>query len=359
MLFLFFLKKFYKSFTLFFIVLICLLSASDIFVRLPIISSLAVIPKLFLLMLPLMAQFAIPIASCLSIQMVLGSLHIEDEVILLHFFSSARKVLHKTILFFSFSLLVIQIPIIFKWAPQSYKKGKQLILDLAKKHFTGLQPKKFHNLANNFSIYFEEQSQYSEEKTSLEMFNVVDNKLFYKKLLLMFRDKNGTRYIINAQDGYLANDVFVLNDGFVQNISGDDSYISEFKRTEIDLNNFLNIKKDSFRPRDLKFYSFSELKSKINNGNFSAELELHKRIAQILWQLLFPFLALFLIMIFAKKKSNLLISVFLSGALFLTSYILLNMVKTLSFLGMPVIILFYLPLMIITLVSAYFYIKKI
>lgn len=358
MLFLFFLKKFYKSFILFFVVLIFLLSASDIFVRLPIISSLTVLPKFFLLMLPLMAQFAIPIASCLSIQMVLGSLYIEDEIILLHFFSAARNALYKTIFFFSLSLVIIQIPIIFKWAPESYKKGKQLILDLAKNHFKGLKAKKFHNLTNNFSIYFEKQIQASSNDIYSKPFRISPNSLIYKKLLLMFQE-NGKRYILNAQDGYLDDNIFIVNDGSIQNISDNDTYVSKFKKMKIDLNSFFNIKKDIFKPTDLKFDNFSELNSKINNGNFLAKLEFHKRISQLLWQLLLPFLALFLIIIFAKKKSNLLIAIFISGILFLISYILLNMVKTLSFLKMPVILLFYLPLIIITLTIAYFYNKKI
>jgi lipopolysaccharide export LptBFGC system permease protein LptF len=72
-----------------------------------------------------------------------------------------------------------------------------------------------------------------------------------------------------------------------------------------------------------------------------------------------PFFAIFLIMFFAKNKSNLLISIFLSGFLFLSSYILLNLVKTLAFLGQTAIIFFYLPLIIFFIIFFYFYNKKV
>ena len=345
MLFLFFLKRFYKNFIIFFVALILILAASDLFMRLPVISSMRVLPKIFLLMLPLMAQFAIPLSSCLVVQNVLGNLHVEDEVILLYYFSGAKAVLYKAVLFFSLSLLVFYVPIVTSWAPKSYRKGKLLILDLAKRHFSDLQPKKFHNLSNNFTLFFEKQKRENE-------------KIKFHKILLMFKEKQGDRFIINANKGFLSNDTLFLENGAMQSVGSSKSYIANFNQTEIDLKRFLNLENPKFKIKDLKFFTSREL-SLIKKDNLPAFIEYHKRIAHILWQFLFPFLSLFLIMLFAKRKSNLLISVFLSGSLFLSSYILLNMVKALSFLGASVILLFYLPIALIFVVTAFFYTKKV
>ena len=378
MFFLFLLKRFYRNYIVFFVALILILAASDLFVRLPAISSIEVLFKVFLLMLPLMAQFAIPLSSCLAIQNVLGNFYVEDEAVLFYFFSGAKKVLYSAVLFFSMSLLVFYVPIVTNWAPKSYRKGKVLILDLGKKHFSNLQPNKFHNLSNNFTLFFERQKKISEEHTqpsrkaydyakatthmmagtaSVETFNV-DKRIEFYKILLMFKEKKGDRFIINANKGFLSNDTLFLENGAIQNVGSKKNYISNFNKTEIDLKRFLNLDNPKFKIKDLKFFTSREL-SRIKKENLPAFIEYHKRIAHIIWQFLFPFLSLFLIMIFAKRKSNLLISVFLSGTLFLSSYILLNIVKTLSFLGDSVILLFYLPIIFIFAVTVFFFKKNV
>jgi lipopolysaccharide export LptBFGC system permease protein LptF len=345
MLLLFFLKKFYKSFFVFFISLVLIFAASDLFVRLPIISSPLVLPRIFILMFPLMAQFAIPLASCLSVQFFLGNLYIEDEIVLIYFFNSAKNVLQRAVLIFSLSLLTFYVPIIFSWAPKSYKKGKILILDLAKKHFSDLQPGKFHNLSKKFTLFFEKQ-------------NRIDDVVEFYKILLMYKDKSGNRFIINSKSGLLSNDILFLKDGVMQNVDSKKSYSASFKTTQIDLKQFLDLQNPQFKIKDLKFFTSKEL-NLIKKENLFAFIEYHKRIAQIIWQFLFPFLSLFLIMLFARRKSNLLLSVFISGVLFLTSYIVLNLVKTLSFLGPAVIMLFYLPIIFIFLFTVFPYMKKI
>lgn len=345
MLLLFFLKKFYKSFFIFFVSLVLIFAASDLFVRLPIISSVFAIPRIFILMFLLMAQFAIPLASCLSVQFVLGNLYVEDEVVIFYFFKSAKNILQRAILIFSLSLLTFYVPIIFNWAPKSYKKGKILILDLAKKHFSDLQPGKFHNLSKNFTLFFEGQDR-------------VDEIIEFYKILLMYKNKNNNHFIINAKIGLLSNDILFLKNGIIQNVDFKKSYSASFKTTQIDLKQFLDLQNPRFKIKDLKFFTLKEL-NLIKKENVFAFIEYHKRVAQIIWQFVFPFLALFLIMLFAKRKSNLLLSVFISGGLFLVSYILLNLVKALSFLGPAVIILFYLPIILIFLLTVLPYRKKI
>ncbi|MFH1461662.1 MAG: LptF/LptG family permease, partial [bacterium] len=180
---------------------------------------------------------------------------------------------------------------------------------------------------------------------------------FYK-ILLMYKEKNGDRFIVNAKKGFLSNDILFLENGFMQNVGTEKSYVVNFNKTEIDLKHFLDLQNPQFKIKDLKFFTLREL-SLIKYSNLLAFIEYHKRLAQIVWQFLFPFLALFLIMLFAKRKSNLLVSVFISGSLFLISYILLNLVKTLSFLGPAVIMLFYLPIILIFLGIVFLYRRKI
>jgi len=351
MLFLYFFKNFFKNFLIYFTVLIAILAASNLFLRLPVISSVKTIPKIFFLMLPLMSQFAIPIALSLSIQLSLGSMYVEQEILSVYYFSKVKKVLFRSIFVFTIIVLLFYIPIVMNFAPKSYRKGKQLILNLAKEHFSNLSANKFHTLSSNFTIFFKHQIKNQ-------------NNLEFSKLLLLFREKNGQQYIVNANNGYLTNEILILKDGFIQNISSNSSYISNFEKTEINLKPFLNYDSNNIGIQDLKFFTLKELSNNLNNNNIEFNnknnyfIEIHKRIAQILWLLLIPFISLFLIMLFAKNKSNLLISIFFSGLLFLSSYILLNTVKSLSCTKEIIILFYYLPPIIFLIISFYFYNKK-
>ncbi len=350
MLFKYFFQKFFYFFLIYFTVLIAILAASDVFLRLPVISSLSTIPKIFFLMMPLMAQFAIPIASSLAVQIPLGSMYIEEEIISIYYFSKAKKIIYLVTFIFSLIILLFYVPIVTRFAPKSYKSGKQLILNLAKEHFSNLQANRFHTLSSNFTIFFKKQIK---NQDNLE----------FLKLLLLFKEKNGEQYIVNASKGYLTNEILILNDGFIQNISSNSSYISNFEKTEINLKPFLNYENNNLGVQDLKFFTLKELKKSRDNLKLADKrnciLEIHKRYAQVLWQFLIPFISLFLIMLFAKNKSNLLISLFSSGLIFLLSYILLNTVKSLSLTSEIVAIFYYLPPIIFFVISFYFFNKKI
>ena len=336
MLRLYFLKRFYINFVLLFIALAFIFGVSDLFVRLPFVASISAMPKLFLLMFPLMAQFAFPIASALAVQMVVGNLYIEDEILFFYFFSSARHVLHQAVLIFSLSILAFYVPLIFVWAPQSYKKGKEFIIKFAKEQFYQLETNKFHAPFVGFTLFFKQKE-------------ILKDKLIFEKLLIMFKEKQGERYLINAQKGFLLKDTLFLNDGTIQNIGSIRNYIATFKQTEIDLKKFLSTEDDSKITEQLKFFSWTELK-KIKNEKNEAFVEYYKRIVQIAWQLLFPFLALWGIMILGRKKSNLLVSIAYSGLLFLFSYICLNVALIVNQNKILSVFLLYFPLALVSIV---------
>ncbi len=344
MLFFYFLRKFYKNFILFFIAFVLIFAISDLFIRIPFLSSLQVTPIFFLLMLPLMSQFSIPLASCLSVQMTCGNLHIADEVLFFYFFSSARKALRAAVLIFSLSIVVIYIPLIFIWAPQSYKKGKEFILNFAKDQFFQLEAGKFHTPVPGFTFFFKSKK-------------TIKGRLVFQKLLLMFNEKDGKKYLINAQNGFLLKDSLFLQNGVIQNLDSDKFYLGNFEQTEISLKKLFDKDQKRNIMQQLKFCTWKNLK-KIKNKEGKAYIEYHKRIAQVCWQFLFPFLGLWGIMIFGRRKSNLLLSIFLSGALFLFSYISLNLAQILYKKSIFTIFLLYFPIILIGTIFYCFYRKK-
>ncbi|MCF7800194.1 LptF/LptG family permease [Candidatus Babeliales bacterium] len=341
MLTLYILSRLYKNFLFCFIILIFVFSVSDLFLRLSVVTSTFLLPKIAIFLIPLMAQFAIPIASALAVGTVIGNMYIEDEILLFFYFSKVKTTFYKSILFFSLSLLIFYIPIVFVWTPKSYHKGKKILLNIAKKQFWQLESNKFHEIYSRFHIFFKEKEK-------------LDKKLILKKILLNFQDKNGAIFIVNAQEGFFEKDFLFLHNGVIQNFGKNKIYTANFEKTDIDLKQFFDQKNQDSDNKQVKFLSFAELK---NYKKTEAVIEFHKRIALVFWQFLFPFLALFGIMIFARKKSNLLINIFFSGFIFLFSYISTSTAQALHNYTVIALLLLYLPPILLFFV-VYFLFKK-
>jgi lipopolysaccharide export LptBFGC system permease protein LptF len=231
-------------------------------------------------------------------------------------------------------MIFLYVPLVFLWAPQSYHRGKDFILHFAKKQFYQLVPNKFYNVVPGFTLFFKNKVY-------------EDKKLIFEKLLLMASEKKGQdRYIINAKRGYLFGNALVLENGVIQNISVNKHYLGSFVLTQIDLDRFFDIDKDKKNPKHLKFFDYYDLKERLFDRS-DVLIEFFKRMAQILWQFLFPFLALFMMMVFSRNKSNLLIAVALGGTTFLFSYICLNIAQifyntiffSVSVMFLPIILL--------------------
>ena len=147
----------------------------------------------------------------------------------------------------------------------------------------------------------------------------------FHNLLLAFNDKNKDRYLINSREGFLYKNSLYLKDGMIQTIGKKDKfYTAQFEQTQIDLKRFFNIEEKKIDNKHLKFFTWKQL---LQNKHKEKQVffEYHKRLAQILWQFLLPFLSLFLILLFARSKSNLLVSILLSGFLFFVFYFSVNM----------------------------------
>lgn len=342
----YFLNRFYKYFFFFFFILAFIFTVSDLFVRLPMLPPIQSTPKLAYLMLPLMAQFAIPLASSLAIGMTLGDLYMDDEIILFYYFSKIRKAVYRSIFIFSFSLIIFYIPLIFVWGPESYKKGKEFLINLAKEQFYKLEPNKFHNPFPKFTLYFKEKK-------------IENDILTFKKLLLMYQEKDNSRYIINAQQGHFVdNKILYLTNGVIQNIAPNKNYFLSFENTEIKINQLFESKIESTQDVPLKFLSFKSFKD-LTHENNQIKMELVKRIAQIIWQFLIPFFSLFLIVLLAQKKSNILTCLASSGFIFFVYYITMSVSQVFYKNPLITILILYLPLILFLVIFKYFYYKKI
>ena len=311
----YFLKRFFITFILCLLVLIPILSSCDVVARLASIPFSFQILKLFWFMLPLVALFALPIASCLTVGITVGSLFAKDELLLFRFFPGARKKLGLAVSLFSLFLLIIYIPLVFSWAPNGYWTGKRFLIHAVQQQIKNLSPQKFHQITSRAAIYFKSKNEVTEKE---------EKSVRFDEILLMIQEKDQKRYLVSANFGNLKDGVFSLFDGTIYNNRTKSSYLATFKTLEIDFDRMFFAKDKDVYTKSPKFLTLEEL-LQTKELKDSSWKEFHKRIVQIIWQLFFPFLIFWGIMILGKHKSNLLLSIILSGTIFLFSYISLNM----------------------------------
>lgn len=218
----------------------------------------------------------------------------------------ARGALHRSVLFCSIFLAVIYACLIFWWAPQSHLLGKQMLLSLASSHFAQLEPNKFHAPLPGLTLYFKQKSV-----------NTTTKEVSFQTIFLSYF-KGKDQYLFTAKKGYIREGILYLFSGGVYSV-GQQQHAVQFDETEINFKHFFEDIKDSKRLSHLKFLTFKHLyKCMGNDRNVFGEF--HKRIAQVLWQFLFPFFGLMGIMVFGRRKSNLLFSLLSIGGLYIFSY---------------------------------------
>jgi len=123
-----------------------------------------------------------------------------------------------------------------------------------------------------------------------------------------------------AQQAILSDNKLILTHGSVHTINNNKHYVATFDQTELNLQQFLKYEKLQAKLKHVKYATLEQLTA-LYYVNQEAAFELHKRIAQVLWQFLFPFFALFGIFLLGRKKSNLLLGVAFSGLLYFFSYV--------------------------------------
>ncbi len=346
MLFPFFLKRFLYNFLFLLVLITAILGAGNIFVKLSIISSWGTFWFVFLALIPLMAIFAIPLAVGLSVHTAVGNLMVDDELLVVRFFRAAQRTLWLTVLTFSFFAVALYIPLTFYWAPQSYWAGKRVLLKLAKQQFHQYEPGKFHTPFSGVTFFFKQKST---EK----------NDPYYIMLFLAFNGKHGERYFFTAQKGFLKNNCLHLLNGSVYTVAVGKHYFATFEQTEINLTSILDLEKNILQSHQAKFLSMSDLwEARKNKDAREAHYEFHKRIVQVVWLFLFPFLALMNVLVCGGRKSNILLGITFNGLIFLLSYISISLAHVMwkSFNG--ALFLMYGFMSVVFFIVLYRYLKK-
>lgn len=273
-------------------------------------------------MLPLVAIFAVPIAGALAVALTIGNLFARDELLILRYFSQARRHLGGAVLIFSLFLVLIYAPLVFWGAPKGYWAGKQFLIRAAHQQIENLPAKTFHHIASRCTIFFKNKERTETEDTRFEdiLLMVQEKK---KKKVTKGDNPAVKEYLVTARHGMLQKGVLVLFDGTIYNNAIGDHCVAVFKSLEIAFEEmFFGSANQLSKP--VKFLTINELPA-VSSDNISAWKELHKRSGQILWQLLLPILVFLAMMLLARQKSNLLLGVVVTGVLFLVSYISVNM----------------------------------
>ncbi len=328
----YFLKRFYWTFTSIFLILLGILGFSDLLIRLTVLPSLSSVPKILALMLPLIAVLALPLATSLTISIVLGKLYEDSEVIMLYFLSRANRKLIKSIIIFSISIAIPYSYIVFEWAPKSYFRGKQFIVTLAKDRISQLESGVFHNLMSKGSIYFQQRYK--------------DN---FKNILLIYR-KNNIKYIVSAKNGILTDTTFMLQNGTMTTNTNGKNYIATFATTELNMEKIFQEEVSGVASIDPKFLSTLEL-FKTFSFRKDVYIELQVRIAQVLWQILLPFLVYFIMLFWCViGVNNLFVSILIASGNFLLSYMVIGIGKALAKQFVIIsFILYFIPIIILFL----------
>lgn len=309
MLFSFFLKRFLINFFFFFVLITGILGAGNAFVRLPMIASWSSFGYVFFALIPLMAIFALPLAAGLAVHTTVGNLMIEDELLIIRFFSAAQRTLWAAVLVFSLIVASVYIPLTCYWAPQSYWAGKRVLLQLAKQQFHEFDAGKFHTPFTGATFFFKQK--HLEKKI-----------VHYDMIFLAFNGKRGERYFFTAQHGAMKNNCLYLSNGSIYTVTVGQHYFATFEQTEIHLSRLFDLEKELSQGKQAKFLSMNDLWA--TKDDQEAYYEFHKRIAQMIWLLLFPFLALMHVLVGAGRRSSWLRGVTFNGIVFLLSYVSLS-----------------------------------
>lgn len=321
----FFIRRFLKQFLVCCTLVTGLLAASNLFVRLPGIMSIHVIPAVVMVMLPLVGLFAVPLASTLSLQLVIGELLIQDELLFLSYVKQARSALYKSIVLFTLLIMTLYLPLVLFWAPTSYNRGKQLLVSFACNQLKHLETKTLHTLIDEVTVYFK-------DKQSL------GNTTQFKNIFLVLKNKTREQYFFTAREGILDDTTLQLVYGSVLIVHADECYTAYFEEAQVNLEQLLHIHEQDSHNHDAKFKILPQL---LSSSEKSMTVEFHKRIAQIMWQFLLPFMAFFLLMMRRNRTRSMLWSIIYSGMLFFAQYMTLTLAQAFQRSSVCMLILFY------------------
>jgi lipopolysaccharide export LptBFGC system permease protein LptF len=283
-------------------------------------------------MMPMVTIFAMPIAAMLAVGITVGNLFVRDELLLFNYFPSVMRQLSRSVIIFSIILSALYLPIVFTFAPQGYWEGKRFLIKSAQLHIENLPAQEFHTMTSRCTIFFKKKI-------------VEKDKTIFKELLLMTKEKSGKQYLTTAKEGLLEEGCLNLLQGTIYNHATENHRIASFKKFMFNFEEMF-FESDNSLLKPTKCMTLKELfASKVTVSQWQ---ELHKRLIQIVWMLFFPILMLWLMLLLGRAKSNVLLSVVITGGLFLFSYITANMAhfflspvwyKLFTFYSLPFIVL--------------------
>ncbi|HBS48167.1 TPA: hypothetical protein DEO28_03725 [Candidatus Dependentiae bacterium] len=314
------LKKFYKNFFILLMILMLVLSFGDMLVRLTLLPSMDSIPKLILLMIPLISIYAIPISIIFSTFITIGQIYQKNEILLFYYLPKIRRDIRRSLAIFILSITPLYGFLVFDFAPKCYQEGKEFIVRIAKDHIGSLDAGRFHYPSPNFVIFF---------KNKINNFDGTGATKFYN-LFLTFQDDKNQRFIMTAAQGNLKGEVLKLYNGTIQNQNYSNNYLMTFCDTEILVEQLLGQKGKNLKniqDKHTKFLNWNDIRT-LKDSVKTVNIEFHCRIAKIFWLFILPFLALMILSIFGTVgSSNLVLGVLGTLFLFLISYLHVNIAK--------------------------------
>lgn len=246
-------------------------------------------------MIPLLSVFAIPIASCLSTTLTLGRLFDTHEILMVAYLPQLKKHFLHSLLFFSFLLPMLYVPLVLDWAPSTYFLGKRYMVILAKDRLTQLESGTFHIFLGKCTLFFKRRESFVNKKTG-----EIVSKLM--NVIVEF-ERGEQRYRIVAEEGFFEGDFFIVINGSIRTIGDDKSYLVTFKKSEINLHELLSTVEYELPQKSTKYLSWNEVKEQYRESS-DVYFEFHVRIVRIIWQFFFPFLAALLMLTFATLDGN-------------------------------------------------------
>ena len=326
----YFLRRFFFQATIYLAILTALFLACNVVTKLPVIYDFWVIPVLLWFMMPVVALFALPLAASMALFSVIAAHKIHDELLVTVFLPRARRSLVAAGLVFALVTALGYGFVSFIAAPRGYALGKKLLINAARDHLVHLPPNIFHSPLPMVSFFVRDKQLSS------------DGNVLFNHLMLVISTKQGERMLFTASRGSFVQRQLQLEQGRVVMLKGTQVHSAAFEKTQVDVD-ALFAKEDPLKGlNQAKLFNVQTLLAVYANNN-EAFVELHKRIAQSLWQLLLCALALFMALI--TTGSSLLSSVGVSGILFLISYVLVAAAQ--AFVGQPIyaLLLLYVPLL--------------
>jgi lipopolysaccharide export LptBFGC system permease protein LptF len=344
MLFSYFLKRFFTVFFLAFSGLTILFALANFYIRLPTTGTLQTLSIVFWNMLPLTSFFAIPLSSCFATHATIVSFFYHHEIEFLYFLSAARWALYKATLFFSLSLCIFYVPLVFNWGPHSYASSKQLLFTLARKELYQLTPQTMHTVLPGFSFFFKKK------------YYALNKEPIFGTLLLVLKKKE-EYYLFTAQKGFIQKNKLILKQGSMYNNSSKHHYYAIFDDLKINLDNFFYSYKNKDYQQPIKFFEWDKLLW-LKGQDKKVYAEFHKRVVQVIWQMIIPFLGLFGAFIF-QRRNNLIGSFLFSGLLFLIMYIFLTLGQLWIQNTFVTLVLFYIPPILSVIIGLLLYRQKL